>query len=161
MVPALRSTGSAALGCATDRSATDSPLCSPASDYGRVRLLVSVHHRLRLLASPMRTVVVLATRLRRPDTRPPSFRGDPFARDVLFDPGGTTMPRIRHRSCCVRPYAQSPLPRRNDFVAQSHTPCKRCVRFVFGIAAASRNTRFTGGPLRPYRKRHVQARMRG
>jgi len=27
-------------------------------------------------------------------------------------------------------------------VAQSHTPCNSCVRFVFGIAAASRNTRF-------------------
>jgi hypothetical protein len=28
------------------------------------------------------------------------------------------------------------------FVAQSHTPRNRCVRFVFGVAAASRNTRF-------------------
>jgi hypothetical protein len=27
-------------------------------------------------------------------------------------------------------------------VAQSHTPRNRCVRFVFGVAAASRNTRF-------------------
>jgi hypothetical protein len=27
-------------------------------------------------------------------------------------------------------------------VAHSHTPRNRCVRFVFGIAAASRNTRF-------------------
>jgi hypothetical protein len=26
--------------------------------------------------------------------------------------------------------------------AQSHTPRNRCVRFVFGVAAASRNTRF-------------------
>src|SRR4249920_1565913 len=31
---------------------------------------------------------------RRPVTRYPSFRRDPFARDVLLDPGGTTMPRI-------------------------------------------------------------------
>ena len=30
----------------------------------------------------------------RPDTRPPSFRCDPSARDVALDPGGTTMPRI-------------------------------------------------------------------
>ena len=29
-----------------------------------------------------------------PDTRYPSFRRDPFARDVALDPGGTTMPRI-------------------------------------------------------------------
>jgi hypothetical protein len=27
-------------------------------------------------------------------------------------------------------------------VAHSHTPRNRCVRFVFGVAAASRNTRF-------------------
>ena len=27
-------------------------------------------------------------------------------------------------------------------MAQSHTPLNRCVRFVFGVAAASRNTRF-------------------
>src|SRR5262249_33633670 len=29
-----------------------------------------------------------------PDPRPPRFRRDPFARDVLFDPGGTTVSRI-------------------------------------------------------------------
>ena len=27
-------------------------------------------------------------------------------------------------------------------MAQSHTPRNRCVRFVFGVTAASRNTRF-------------------
>ena len=31
------------------------PLCRPLSHYGEVRLLTRVHHRLRLLASPMRT----------------------------------------------------------------------------------------------------------
>src|SRR5207344_1652332 len=31
---------------------------------------------------------------RRPDVGYPSFRRDPFARDVLLDPDGTTMPRI-------------------------------------------------------------------
>ena len=30
----------------------------------------------------------------------------------------------------------------HHFVAHSHTPRNRCVRFVFGVAAASRNTRF-------------------
>src|SRR5260370_24938856 len=30
----------------------------------------------------------------------------------------------------------------HHFVAHSHTPHNRCVRFVFGVAAASRNTRF-------------------
>src|SRR6266849_11106261 len=34
------------------------------------------------------------TRQRRPDTRYPSFRRDPCARDVALDPGGTSMPRI-------------------------------------------------------------------
>jgi hypothetical protein len=29
---------------------------------------------------------------------------------------------------------QSPLPRIHHFVAQSHTPRNRCVRFVFGVA---------------------------
>src|SRR2546430_17175888 len=36
----------------------------------------------------------LRTRRRRPDTRPPSFRYDPFARDVALDPGRATAPRI-------------------------------------------------------------------
>src|ERR1700737_4875837 len=31
---------------------------------------------------------------RRPDVGYPSFRRDPFARDVLLDPGGTAMPRM-------------------------------------------------------------------
>ena len=53
---------------------------------------MSVHHRLRLLAFPMRTA--LARTRRRPDARYPRFRRDPFARDVALDPGGTTMPRI-------------------------------------------------------------------
>ena len=59
--------------------------------YGGVRLLVPVHHRLRLLAFPMRTrsAYCLWT-----GTRAPRFRRDPCARDVALDPGGTTMPRI-------------------------------------------------------------------
>src|SRR5215510_12246251 len=40
------------------------------------------------------------TRRRRPDTRPPSFRYDPFARDVALDPGRATAPRIAE--CCLR-----------------------------------------------------------
>src|SRR4249919_1667435 len=40
----------------------------------------------------MRTVPL--TLLLRPVTRYPSFRRDPFARDVLLDPGGTAMPRM-------------------------------------------------------------------
>jgi hypothetical protein len=61
------------------------------SYYDWVRLLVPVHHRLRLLAFPMRTRSAHGLWS---DTRYPSFRRDPFARDVALDPGGPTMPRI-------------------------------------------------------------------
>jgi hypothetical protein len=43
--------------------------------YEGARLLVSLHHRLRLLAFPMRTVVLSTSQ---PDTRSPSFRCDPL-----------------------------------------------------------------------------------
>jgi hypothetical protein len=41
---------------------------------------------------PMETAPL--TRRRRPDMRPPSFRCDPFARDVAFDPGRASAPRV-------------------------------------------------------------------
>ena len=66
----------------------------PSAHYDGVRLLVPVHHRLRLLAFPMRTAVLGTTRRRRPDTRYPRFRCDPFARDVAFDPGRASAPRM-------------------------------------------------------------------
>jgi len=34
------------------------------------------------------------TKANRPDARPPRFRCSPFARDVAFDPGGASAPRI-------------------------------------------------------------------
>jgi hypothetical protein len=34
------------------------------------------------------------TKANRPDARPPRFRCNPFARDVAFDPGGASAPRI-------------------------------------------------------------------
>src|SRR5215211_6306459 len=93
LVPALRSTDSAAADSAADDSAAGRHFVRRLpSYYGEVRLLVSVHHRLRLLVFPMRTVPL--TQRRRPDTRPPSFRCDPFARDVAFDPGRASAPRI-------------------------------------------------------------------
>jgi hypothetical protein len=49
------------------------------------------HHRLRLLTFPMRTRSAHGLWS---DAGYPSFRRDPFARDVAFDPGGTTMPRV-------------------------------------------------------------------
>jgi hypothetical protein len=59
--------------------------------YGGVRLPASVHHRLRLVAFPMRT---RSAHGRWSDVGYPSFRRDPFARDVALDPGGTTVPRL-------------------------------------------------------------------
>ncbi len=59
--------------------------------YAPVRLLTPVHHRLRLLAFPMRTGV---TRHSRPDVRPPRFRRDPFVRDGVFDHGRASAPRV-------------------------------------------------------------------
>ena len=58
--------------------------------YGGVRLPVSVHHRLRLFAFPMRTSAIPLW----PNAGPPKFRRDPFARDVLFDPGRAAKPRL-------------------------------------------------------------------
>src|SRR3974390_155415 len=59
--------------------------------YAPVRLLTPVHHRLRLLAFPMRA---RAAHGLWPSVRSPRFRRDPFVRDVAFDPGRATAPRM-------------------------------------------------------------------
>jgi hypothetical protein len=59
--------------------------------YGRVRLPASVHHRLRLLAFPMRT---LGPWCHRSDAGPPRFRRDPLLRDGVFDHGRASAPRM-------------------------------------------------------------------
>jgi hypothetical protein len=59
--------------------------------YAPVRRLRLVHHRLRLLTFPMRTG---RPRPCRSSRRPPRFRRDPFLRDVVFDPGRATAPRL-------------------------------------------------------------------
>jgi len=59
--------------------------------YAPVRLLATVHHRLRLLAFPMRTARISACRS---VARPPRFRRVPFLRDVVFDHGRASAPRI-------------------------------------------------------------------
>src|SRR6266702_6865935 len=51
-----------------------------------------VHHRLRLLTFPMRTLggnVPIGS-----NVRSPRFRRDPFVRDVVFDHGRASAPRI-------------------------------------------------------------------
>src|SRR5689334_5652953 len=98
------------------------------SYYAAVRLLLSVHHRLRLLTFPMRTGALDAAR---PGKRSPRFRRVPFIRDVAQDPGRATEPRLS---------APHVLPSTDEnvsapatliiFVAHSHTPNNRCVRFA-------------------------------
>src|ERR1017187_8797226 len=50
-----------------------------------------VHHRLRLLAFPMRTTAVCR---RWPNVGSPRYRRDPFVRDGVFDLGRASAPRI-------------------------------------------------------------------
>src|SRR5665647_1107501 len=52
---------------------------------------MSLLHRLRLLAFPMRTGMADAIR---PDMRSLRFRRVPFMRDVALDPGRATEPRV-------------------------------------------------------------------
>src|SRR4030088_820272 len=78
LVSALGSPGSAANASAADcsRSRVHRFVRRLHSYYDGVRLLVPVHHRLRLLAFPMRTVPL--TQFPTANARPPSFRCDPF-----------------------------------------------------------------------------------
>ena len=59
--------------------------------YDWARLPASVHHRLRLLAFPMRTIGLIG---RWSDAGPPRFRRVPFVRDGVFDHGRASAPRI-------------------------------------------------------------------
>jgi hypothetical protein len=59
--------------------------------YAPVRRLAPVHHRLRLVAFPMPAVRISACRS---VARPPRFRRVPFLRDVVFDHGRASAPRI-------------------------------------------------------------------
>src|SRR6266404_8047872 len=70
LVPALRSIDSAAADSAADCSAAGRHVVRRLpSYYGEVRLLVPVHHRLRLLVFPMRTIVLgtYSTPMARPE----------------------------------------------------------------------------------------------
>ena len=81
-VPALRSTNSAA-----DHSAlfVGFPATMARSDF-------SCPYIIGYGSSPSRCGPPNANT--RPDTRPPSFRCDPFARDVALDPDRATAPRV-------------------------------------------------------------------
>ena len=117
------------------------------SYYDGVRLPTFVHHRLRLLAFPMRTASLSGWR---PNVGSPSFRRDPFARDVLLDPGRATMPRITAllmlRSAPTTASAPAINPFRGSIAHPMHSLC---------TLRGRRRRRLTqhsspGGPLRPY-----------
>ena len=116
------------------------------SYYGGVRLPASVHHRLRLLAFPMRTPASLC---RRPDAGSPSFRCVPFARDVLFDPGRTNASHtalLMLRSTISTVSAPATCPFRGSITNPTQLLCtlrgRRCRRLT--------QHSLLGGPLRPY-----------
>ena len=77
-----------------------------------------------------------------PDAGPPNFRRDPFARDVVFDPGRATVPRITALLMLRSTMETASAPATSPFRGSIHTPRNRCVRFVAAVTAGSRNTRF-------------------
>src|SRR6516225_5050035 len=87
---------------------------------------------------------------RRPATRYPRFRRDPFARDVAFDPGGTTMPRIAAlhmlRSTMNTVSAPAISSFRGSIPHPTHRLCTLRVRRRRRLTQHS----LPGGPLRLY-----------
>src|SRR5258706_14143240 len=76
-----------------------------------------VHHRLRLLAFPMRTGMADAIR---PAMRSPRFRRVPFVRDGVFDHGGAAAPRITVLLILPSTFCNS-LGLNDDYFARLHT----------------------------------------
>src|SRR5215471_14540716 len=114
------------------------PLCSPAS-------------QLLWRGPTSRVRASSATAPRLPDadrhTRHNARDGNGQTRDL---PGSDTIPlhviwpltpagrqhlAWRCRTCCLRANKDSRPPRYRSFVAQSHTPCNRCVRFASTVAS--------------------------
>src|SRR6266516_6654324 len=96
LVPALRSTGSAATSPA-DASAVDFFALFAGFTATMARSDFSSPSIIGFGSSPSRCgplYSALRTRPRRPDPRSPSFRCDPFTRDVALDPGRASAPRI-------------------------------------------------------------------
>src|SRR6266516_3567420 len=106
--------------------------------YGRVRLPTSVHHRLRLLAFPMRTRARL-----RSDAGPPRFRRDPSARDGLFDPGWAAVPRMTGTAHVAFGSKDNLRPSDKGISGLNHTPHAAAVYASRPpLLSVSRNTRF-------------------
>lgn len=107
-------------------------------------------HRLRLLALPMRT---RAYSCQWPDAGSPSFRRSPSARDVFFDPGRATVPRIAAplmlRSTIPTASAPAMCQFRGSVAHPTQSLCtlrgRRCRRLT--------QHSLPSGPLRPYSDR--------
>ena len=115
--------------------------------YSEVRLPAPVHHRLRLLTFPMLT---RSAHGQWSDAGYPRFQRDPFARDVAFDPGGTTMPRIAAlhmlRSTMNTVSAPAISSFRGSIPHPTHRLCTLRVRRCRRLTQHS----LPGGPLRLY-----------
>ena len=96
LVPALRSTGSAAFSIAADPSGAGCSALFAGFPAIMTRPDFSAPCIIGYGSSPSRCGLSypVPTRHRWPDPRPPRFRCDPFARDVAFDPGRASAPRI-------------------------------------------------------------------
>src|SRR3989449_1083394 len=97
LAPALRSTGSAAFSFAADRSGAGCSALFAGFPATMARSDFSCPCIIGYGSSPSRCGPPYAehrTPRQRPDTRPPRFRCDPFARDVALDPGRASAPRI-------------------------------------------------------------------
>ena len=119
--------------------------CSGASSVLRSSSNSSpVPRQLRLLAFLPRSGIAAATA---GQTRSPRFRRDPFVRDVAFDPGRASAPRMTapaHVAFDVN-HSLGPCDVK-DFVAQSHTP-HDC--YVLALAVAGDDATLASGRALP------------
>jgi hypothetical protein len=116
------------------------PPCSPASQLlRRSPTSAPVHHRLQLLAFPMRTRAQVCPWS---DAGSTSFQRSPFARDVFFDPGRAVVPRIAALIILRSTITTASAPAMRQFRGSIDTPCNCCVRFVTVVTAGSRNTHY-------------------
>src|SRR5262245_37012285 len=124
------------------------PLCSPASPL--VRRSPTSHARASSATAPHLPDADQVGICLWSDVGSPSFRRDPFARDVLFDPGGTTMPRITAlhmlRSTMTTVSAPAVSSFRGSITHPTQPLCTLRVRRYRRLTQHS----LPGGPLRPY-----------
>ena len=112
------------------------------SDFSR-----SVHHRLRLLAFPIRATRRLCLW---PDVRSLRFRRVPFRRDVVFDPGGATAPRITVPHMLPSTLMTGSASATLSISRLNLTPQRIAVYASQLPSPTTTQHSLPGGPLRPY-----------